>query len=548
MIPRKPRAWVYARVSTQEQATGGYSLEAQTRQCLAYIDRFQFERGDESNVGTPGVFVDGGQSATKKMTLCDRPGGRALLSAVRPGDHVICTTPSRMFRSLRASENQLHAWAAVGVFIHFLDIDVRTDTANGRLMLQVMCALAEWKGRIIGERTRESKAWRKAGKVPPKKRQPAIPKAERAVTSEAQSGLVGAVLGTRYAEKKQIEFNGVTRAYVRVSTDFQTAENQIDAIATWFNGIERSTLPVPPRMEIYDDSGYSAYTSPFHKRPAGRELLSSLRPGDTVVASRADRLFRSQQDLLRVTAEITAKGARLVLLDCNLQTDTPFGEMMLRMLGILAEFESREISRTSRAGRQASIIRNQKVPLPAITVLCHETPNATLREERPDQVILRQLMTPDEWRGYCWLIWHQVSHGHAATTRQIPKKNRTFLEQGNLSAAVDWANKAYEAKLGWPHFPRRSGSGTRVRDAIRMVEQLQQKEFSLRRRDLLNYLRTKSVTLRIHGAFLDPTNAYRRLRSYAPIRQYLDKTKDLTLAVVLSQGPMNSEKQLAMME
>jgi len=543
------RTWIYARVSTQEQADSGYSLEAQVRQCLDYAARCGFVLGHASNVGTPGVFVDGGQSATKKMTLGDRPGGRAMLESLRPGDHVVCTTPSRMFRNLRSSENQLHAWAAVGVFIHFLDIDVRTDTANGRLMLQVMCALAEWKGRIIGERTRESRAWRKAGKVPPKSRPAAIRRAERAVSSDKQTGLVEAVLNTRYAEKKQVDFNGVTRAYIRVSTNFQTAENQRDAITSWYVHSGSSGVRDPSTLEVYDDSGYSAYTSPLNRRPSGRRLLAELRPGDTVVASRADRLFRSQQDLLRTTAEITSRGARLVLLDCNLQTDTPFGEMMLRMLGLLAEFESREISRTSRAGQQASIVRNQKVPLPAITVLCHETPNATLREERPDRVILRQLMTPDEWRGYCWLIWHQVAHGHAVTSRQTPKKNRNYLERANLSAAVDWANRAYEAKLGWPNFPRRSGSGTRVRDAIKMVEEMQQTQgFSLRRRDLLNYLKTKKLTLRIHGAFLDPTNAYTRLRSYAPIRQYLDRTKDPKLAAVLSRAPANSEKQLAMLE
>jgi len=47
----------------------------------------------------------------------------------------------------------------------------------------------------------------------------------------------------------------------------------------------------------FTDAGVSGST-PLGKRPQGARLLAALRPGDTIICSRMDRMFRSSLDAL----------------------------------------------------------------------------------------------------------------------------------------------------------------------------------------------------------------------------------------------------------
>jgi DNA invertase Pin-like site-specific DNA recombinase len=71
------KAFAYIRVSTEEQATDGVSLEAQKAKVAAWADLNGYELG--------GVFVDAGISGTK----ADRPGLAAALAAVGKGDAIV---------------------------------------------------------------------------------------------------------------------------------------------------------------------------------------------------------------------------------------------------------------------------------------------------------------------------------------------------------------------------------------------------------------------------------------------------------------------------
>ena len=71
-----PTAAVYTRVSTDEQARRGVSLEAQREQCLAYCA--------QAGLAVVRVIVDAGE--TSRTPLAQRPAGRDLAACIAAGE------------------------------------------------------------------------------------------------------------------------------------------------------------------------------------------------------------------------------------------------------------------------------------------------------------------------------------------------------------------------------------------------------------------------------------------------------------------------------
>lgn len=69
-------------------------------------------------------------------------------------------------------------------------------------------------------------------------------------------------------------------------------------------------------------------------------VLSFLRPGDTLMVTRIDRLARSVADLERIVATVKERGAFLRATEQPIDTSTPAGKAFLQMLGVFAEFET----------------------------------------------------------------------------------------------------------------------------------------------------------------------------------------------------------------
>jgi DNA invertase Pin-like site-specific DNA recombinase len=69
-------------------------------------------------------------------------------------------------------------------------------------------------------------------------------------------------------------------------------------------------------------------------------LLQFLRPGDTLMVTRVDRLARSIADLQDIVRELKAKGAALKATEQPIDTSTAAGKAFLDMLGVFAEFET----------------------------------------------------------------------------------------------------------------------------------------------------------------------------------------------------------------
>jgi DNA invertase Pin-like site-specific DNA recombinase len=68
-------------------------------------------------------------------------------------------------------------------------------------------------------------------------------------------------------------------------------------------------------------------------------LLNKMTAGDTLVATRMDRLGRNARQLLILVDDLQAKGIRLVLLDLGVDTSTPTGRFFLQVMAAFAELE-----------------------------------------------------------------------------------------------------------------------------------------------------------------------------------------------------------------
>lgn len=69
-------------------------------------------------------------------------------------------------------------------------------------------------------------------------------------------------------------------------------------------------------------------------------LMDFLRPGDTLVVTRIDRLARSLRDLQNLVHELREKGVHLKATEQPIDTSSAAGKAFLSMLGVFAEFET----------------------------------------------------------------------------------------------------------------------------------------------------------------------------------------------------------------
>ena len=90
-------------------------------------------------------------------------------------------------------------------------------------------------------------------------------------------------------------------------------------------------------------------------RPELAAILTFIRPGDTLVVTRIDRLARSIADLQTIVRTLRDKGAALQATEQPIDTSTAVGEMFLNLLGCFAQFET-----ALRAERQAEGIAKAK--------------------------------------------------------------------------------------------------------------------------------------------------------------------------------------------
>jgi len=124
--------------------------------------------------------------------------------------------------------------------------------------------------------------------------------------------------------------------YARVSTKDQDFNGQV------------AELEAAGCAKVYREKISGAKTD----RAELAKLLRVLAPGDVLVVTRLDRLARSTRDLLNIIDTIKERGAGFrSLKDAWADTTTPHGELMLTILGGLAQFERSLIIARTGEGR-----------------------------------------------------------------------------------------------------------------------------------------------------------------------------------------------------
>ena len=142
------RAIGYVRVSTQDQADSGASLEAQRTKIRAYATMHDLELAE--------MIEDAGYSAKS----LERPGMARLLELIRQRkvDVVIVAKLDRITRSVRDLGELIELFQRSGVEFASVADHIDTATAAGRLVLNVMGSVSQWEREAIGERTSEALA------------------------------------------------------------------------------------------------------------------------------------------------------------------------------------------------------------------------------------------------------------------------------------------------------------------------------------------------------------------------------------------------------
>jgi putative DNA-invertase from lambdoid prophage Rac len=142
--------------------------------------------------------------------------------------------------------------------------------------------------------------------------------------------------------------------YVRVSTDSQAEDGQ--SLDVQQRQLEGWAMQRGASLDaVHVEAGVSG-AIPFHERPEGGKLWQLAQRGDTVVASKLDRMFRSARDCLAVVEAFKARGVSLFLLDLNGGADDVSGNgiarLFLTIVSAFAEFERNRIGERIRATKQ----------------------------------------------------------------------------------------------------------------------------------------------------------------------------------------------------
>ncbi|MEQ8306906.1 MAG: recombinase family protein [Hoeflea sp.] len=126
--------------------------------------------------------------------------------------------------------------------------------------------------------------------------------------------------------------------YARVSTKDQRLRAQRDALKAI--GVDK----------IFEDKASGAKAS----RKGLDQMISVLKPGDTVITFRLDRMGRSVLNLAELLRHFEQHGIGFVSLTEGIDTSTPSGKLVFNILAAIAEMQREVIAENTRSGLQAA--------------------------------------------------------------------------------------------------------------------------------------------------------------------------------------------------
>lgn len=169
--------------------------------------------------------------------------------------------------------------------------------------------------------------------------------------------------------------------YARVSTQDQNPALQLDALKA--AGCEK----------VFTEKASGAQRD----RPELAAALSYMRPGDSLVVWKLDRLARSMPQLIDTVSRLEDQGIGFRSLTEAIDTTTAGGKLVFHIFGALAEFERSVIRERTRAGLKAARDRGRKGGRPpALSAPDLAAAKALLRDPAitVDEVAMRLKVSP----------------------------------------------------------------------------------------------------------------------------------------------------------
>ena len=186
--PRRPVLYGYCRASTTDQET---TLVVQAD---AIEREYQHRFAAEYEWG--GLYTDRGVSGSKPLR--QRPEGHRLSMAVEAGDCVVFTKLDRGFRNVKDLVNTLEHWSEQRqVRMILMDLNADSNTPVGRMLIQMLGAVAEFERARLRERLRDAIAQRRreglaVGGKPTYGMKLAGPKGKRRLVPDPHTRRIGA--------------------------------------------------------------------------------------------------------------------------------------------------------------------------------------------------------------------------------------------------------------------------------------------------------------------------------------------------------------------
>ncbi|MGK0721930.1 recombinase family protein [Leucobacter sp. W1478] len=138
--------------------------------------------------------------------------------------------------------------------------------------------------------------------------------------------------------------------YIRVSTAAQNLERQVHALSE--SGIDP--------QDIFADKISGAR----QRRPGLDELLSRVRPGDSITVVSLDRLGRSALHVMQTIADLEERGIKVRSLKDGENLEGATGKLMRGLMALVAEWEremNAERVAEARAARAARAAQGEQI-------------------------------------------------------------------------------------------------------------------------------------------------------------------------------------------
>ena len=129
--------------------------------------------------------------------------------------------------------------------------------------------------------------------------------------------------------------------YCRVSTKKQVKDG--NGLAAQEKAVKDAGATI-----IFRDS----FTGTKTDRPEFQKLLAQIKPGDTIIVTKLDRIARNATEGNKLVDQLMEKGVKIHILNMGLLDQTPTGKLIRNILLAFAEFERDLIVERTQEGKR----------------------------------------------------------------------------------------------------------------------------------------------------------------------------------------------------